>query len=232
MLYVTGDVHADLRDFDERAFRKVKKTDYIVICGDFGMIWNGDANEKKALTRLGKSHYPILFLDGAHENFDLLSAYPVTEWHGGKAQIIDGNLIHLMRGQVYQIDDKKIFTFGGGESKDRELREAGVSWWPQEMPNEEEMREGIEHLVENDWTVDYIFTYEAPSGMRQMLVNDDWQEELNPFQVYLDHIREKCSFARWIFGNYHCNRRLSANTDVVFDDVIPLISGVSKLNRK
>lgn len=28
--------------------------------------------------------FTTLFVDGNHENFDLLNAYPVENWHGGK----------------------------------------------------------------------------------------------------------------------------------------------------
>lgn len=229
MLYVTGDVHADVRDFESRPFGRVKKDDYVLVCGDFGMIWDDSPEEKKLLAKLGKSKHPILFIDGSHENFDLLGHYPVEQWNGGKVQAINDKVLHLMRGQVYTIDGKKIFTFGGGESEDKEMREPGTGWWPQEMPSTDEMREGIENLVANDWQVDYIFTYEAPSSVRRLLVPDT--KELNAFHVYLDHVREKCQFVRWIFGNYHCNRRLSTSMDTLYDDVIHLITNSDKVRK-
>ena len=220
MLYVTGDVHADLRDLESRPFGRLKKEDYVVICGDFGMVWDGSPEERRALTKLGKSRNKVLFLDGSHENFDLLGRYPVTEWNGGNVQVISGNLMHLMRGQVYEIDGRKIFTFGGGESDDREMRVPGKSWWPQEVPTEKEMQNGIENLVANSWRVDYLFTYQAPSNVHRLLTQDE--KAIGTFQVYLDHIREQCSYDHWILGNYHCNKRISTSMDVVFDDVICL----------
>lgn len=48
-------------------------------------------------------------------------------------------MIHLMRGQVYDIGGKTFFTFGGGLSADRADRKEGRSWWPQEAPSGEEM---------------------------------------------------------------------------------------------
>lgn len=219
MLYVTGDLHADWNDFEARPFGRLKKTDAAVVCGDFGMIWTGSAEEKKRLGKIGKSRHDILFLDGTHENFDLLRAYPVETWNGGKVQVISGRLLRLMRGQVYTIGGKKVFTFGGGESDDRELREPGVSWWPQEMPSADEMREGIENLVANDWQVDYIFTHDAPSSVCRLLARE---RDINPFEVYLDHIAEKCRYVRWVMGGFHLNKRISTGMDVVFDDVIRL----------
>lgn len=56
--------------------------------------------------------------DGNHENFDRLYAYPVEMWHGGKVHKIRPSVIHLMRGQIFELEEKKIFTFGGASSHD------------------------------------------------------------------------------------------------------------------
>lgn len=220
MFFVTGDVHGDLKDFSTRKFGRLKKDDKIIVCGDLGVLWTGDKNERKNVKKLGKRKYNILFVDGAHENFDLLYHYPVTEWNGGKVHVISGNLIHLMRGQVYTIDGKKIFTFGGGESVDRDMRTPHETWWAEELPTMEEMEEGVKNLVANNWQVDYIFTYEAPTGFRRFLESGEF--DLNALNVYLECIRQKCVYKKWIFGNYHVNRRLSPEHEVVFDDVITL----------
>lgn len=57
-------------------------------------------------------------MDGNYENFDRLYSYPVEEWHGGKVYKIRNSVIHLMCGQVFEIDGKKIFTIGGARSHD------------------------------------------------------------------------------------------------------------------
>lgn len=220
MFFVTGDVHGNIRDFTERKYGHVKKNDHIIVCGDFGLLWTGAKDELRNIEKLGKRKYNVLFIDGAHENFDLLSKYPVTEWNGGKVQIISGNLIHLMRGQVYTIDGKKIFTFGGGESEDHEMRIPHKSWWEEEIPSEKEMEDGIANLVKNDWQVDYIFTHEAPTAMRRYLEGTDFN--LNALNVYLECIRQKCKYRKWIFGNYHKNHKISPTNETVFDDVITL----------
>lgn len=73
-------------------------------------------------------------MDGNHENFDLINEYPVEEWCGGKVHIIrcdkEGKpkIIHLMRGQVFEIEGKKIFTVGGAYSIDKYMRTPHRSW--------------------------------------------------------------------------------------------------------
>ena len=134
MVYITGDLHGDLARLSAPDMRQVKKGDTLIVCGDFGFIWNGDRREKKILKRLGALPYTLLFLDGRHENYDLLAAYEESEWHGGRAQVIEGNLVHLMRGEIYDIEDESYFVFGGGESDDHDLRADSKTWWEAEMP--------------------------------------------------------------------------------------------------
>lgn len=220
MFFVTGDVHGDIKDLESRKYDHMKKGDYIIICGDLGLIWDDSKAERKIIEKLGRKKQGILFVDGAHENFDLLAKYPVTDWNGGKAQVISGNLVRLMRGQIYTINNKKLYTFGGGESTDREMRTPHKTWWEEELPTMDEMQEGIKNLVANDWNVDYVITHEAPSAFRRFLEGGEY--DLNALNVYLECIREKCRYKKWVFGNYHINRRLSAEHEVVFDGVVKL----------
>lgn len=220
MFYVTGDVHGDIKDLYSRKFGHLKKDDYMVLCGDTGLLWDGSKAEQKNLEKIGKKKYTTLLIDGAHENFDILAKYPVTDWNGGKAQVISGSLIHLMRGQVYTIAGKKVFTFGGGESSDREMRTPHVTWWEDEIPTKEEMIDGVNNLDAVDRNVDYVFTHEAPSGFRRFI--DSGEYNLNALNVYLEAVREKTKFTKWIFGSYHVNRRISSQCETVFDGVIKL----------
>ena len=160
MIFVTGDTHGDLHRFDNPVVKKMKKEDTLIICGDFGFIWEGNDQERKILEKLGKKKYQILFVDGAHENFDLLDQYPVEEWHGGKVHHICGNIYHLMRGQIYELEGKKVLAFGGGESPDREMRVEAGRWWARQIPNIKEMRLAVDNLNKGNREVDYIITHE------------------------------------------------------------------------
>lgn len=99
--------------------------------GDFGLVWNDGKEDLYWRKWLADRNFTTLFIDGNHENFDLLKRYEVVEWHGGKVQFINDSIIHLMRGQVYEIDRKTIFTMGGGTSIDKQFRKPGKSWWPE-----------------------------------------------------------------------------------------------------
>ena len=86
MIYLTGDLHGDFERFRSKEMKKLKKGDTLIVCGDFGFVWDGSKKEQSILKKLGKSKYQILFIEGTHDNLDLLSQYPQEEWNGGKAQ--------------------------------------------------------------------------------------------------------------------------------------------------
>ena len=108
MIYVTGNIHADIDRFTSTKIRKLKKNDTLIICGDFGFIWDGGNLENKTLNQIGKYKFQTLFIDGTHENFSLLKNYKICEFAGSTAQHVSGNLFRLLRGNVYSIENKKI----------------------------------------------------------------------------------------------------------------------------
>lgn len=165
MIFVCGDVHGEY-DIDKLYYLqkldvhlKLSRKDYLIIAGDFGGIWGRNApnTDEKLIKRLYEDTFPwtTLWVDGNHENF-------VTEMFGGRVQKISPHCIHLMRGEVYTIEGKKIFTMGGGLSVDQNHRIPQISWWPQEYPSQTEKDNAIKNLEANNWEVDYVITHTCP----------------------------------------------------------------------
>lgn len=221
MIYLTGDIHRtqDIAKILPANFDYSNKTeqDYLIIAGDFGCIWTGDGRDDKLLDWFASLPMTILWIDGNHENFDLINALPAEIWHGGKIHRIRRNLIHLMRGQVYEIDGKTWFTFGGGTSMDRMQRQIHVSWWPQEMPSEEEMDEGRRNLDLYGRNVDYILTHCAPMHILRTIVPVAKGDILNS---YLEEISQSTRFSRWYFGHYHHDMDFPGNYSMLFQRII------------
>jgi predicted phosphodiesterase len=143
MIYITGDLHGDIARFKSKAFRKLKKNDTLIVLGDFGFLWEGGRAEEKLLRWIGKRKYQVLFIEGTHDNLDLLEQYPESDWCGGKAREISGKLRHLTRGHIFELEGKSFFAFGGGESADADARQ---SWWSRELPTTEEITAARERL--------------------------------------------------------------------------------------
>jgi hypothetical protein len=216
--------------FDSSQAKKLKKGDTLIVCGDFGFIWDGGEKEQKNIQKLSKKKYQILFVDGTHENFDMLDKYPITEWNGGQVQQISKNLYHLMRGQVYTIEGKKIFTFGGGESAEKQMYMEAGKWWEREMPSLDEMHEGVNNLRDVDMKVDYIITHKpAP---RVMYHGSAQTENANQLEAYFDQLTRLVQFDKWFFGAMHIDRKITSKNYAVFNDVLPAEMPQQKRSRK
>ena len=205
MLFVTGDIHGDIdiHKLNTRNFpiqEELTRDDFIVICGDFGLVWDGGRRDQYWLDWLEEKTLTTLFVDGNHENFDLLSEYSVTEWNGGKVQFIRPHVIHLTRGQVFTIEGKTFFTMGGASSHDRGYRQKGKSWWPQELPNAEEYTEAERNLEKNGWTVDYVLTHCAPSSVESYLNRGYHPDRLT---MFLESLYGRLHWTTWYMGHYH-----------------------------
>ena len=224
MLYVTGDTHGDIN-----RFRKIEKTDnisicqgdYLIICGDFGFIFDDDDVEKELIDELERLHYTVLWVDGNHENFKAINKYPVELWNGGKIHRIRRNVLHLMRGQMFVIDGYKIFTMGGAYSIDRYLRQKNISYWEEELPVDEEYKEAVRNLCAHDKKADIIISHTAPKEIIRMMgyYPDRHDEELTGF---LEWVMHECEFKKWYFGHWHEDR-------VIADRFIALYFGIEKV---
>lgn len=210
MLFITGDTHGEQGRFlykDSEIEKTLTEEDKLFIAGDFGYIFLNTFEEQSYLTYLSEKPYQILWIDGNHENFDAINEFPIEEWCGGKVHIIrrdkEGKpkIIHLMRGQVFEIEGKKIFTFGGACSIDKYIRTLHVTWWPQEMPTDSEMKEAIENLKRYDNKVDYIITHTAPEDT--MNIFHPYHPEERPLNNFLEWVRENIEYKHWYMGHLH-----------------------------
>lgn len=116
MIYITGDTHGDISCFKNPKLNKLGEKDILIVCGDFGFIWNPhDKNERKNLEYLKKRKYTICFVDGAHENFDILNSYKPYRWKGGNTHKIADNIYHLMRGEIFTFEGKSFLLWAAAK---------------------------------------------------------------------------------------------------------------------
>lgn len=227
MIYITGDTHCDVDYYKLVSFGKnhkeLTKKDYVIIAGDFGGVWFKRDLEKD-LNRYSNLRFSILFVDGNHENFDLLNAYPVTEWNGGKVHIIRPDIIHLMRGQVFEIEGKTFFTFGGATSTDKAFRREGESWWKEEVPTYEELDEGFKNLERYNYKVDYIVTHSCDEKALYYPPLKVGTEMMNvyPENQMLSNFEGRVEYKHWYFGHYHLDGDLTDKKTVLYKKIRPI----------
>lgn len=247
MIFITGDCHADFSRFKKNVFTEqseLSKKDYVIIAGDFGGVWSrGEESQKEKfnLDFLESLPFTILFVDGNHENFDRLNSFPVQTWHGGNVHMVRPSVIHLMRGQVFEIDGIKLFAFGGASSHDidggilelddpdimlkrKELMWGGLpyrinhlSWWREELPSQEEMEEGRRNLAAHNNEVDFVVTH-CCANSTQYLLNGSYKTDTAT--DYLEEIRQTIGYKKWFFGHYHDNRNVNDREILIYEQII------------
>lgn len=221
MIRFTGDTHGEhnrfsaLRAFDEESWTE---NDTLIVCGDFGYIFSDDPIEHIFLDKLEQKKYTICFCCGNHENFDALYRYEEEIWNGGRVHRIRKNIYHLMRGQVFTIEGKRIFTFGGAYSIDRYMRTEHISWWRQELPCKEEYAEATKNLDLCNREVDYIVTHTAPTEIiRRMGYDPNYPDaELTDF---LERVMHTVTYKQWFFGHWHRDREIDEKHRALWYDV-------------
>lgn len=217
MIYITGDLHGDKQRLKDKQLRHLKKGDTLIVCGDFGFLWDGSKKESAYLKKLGKLKYNILFIEGTHDNLELIGQYPLEDWNGGKVRRISGNLLKLERGSIYTIEGKTIFTFGGGESIDLDERLKDNMWWSQELPTEEELQLAKANLESQENKVDYIITHECSSKVKSFI--DMKSDHINMLTAFFDHIAEEVEFKGWYFGCYHMDKIIPPHYHAMFQHI-------------
>ncbi|MBQ5970759.1 MAG: metallophosphoesterase [Clostridia bacterium] len=226
MIYVTGDTHGQLAKFDLPQLHKLRAGDTLLITGDFGFLWDGSKEEMNTLKKLAKKPYNICFVDGTHENFDLLDRLKVKLWKGGKVHQLAPNIFHLMRGQVFKIEDQTIFAMGGGESPDIEIRFEMNTWSDKEFPTKEELLEGVENLQALGGNVDIVLTHEPPAKIKDfLLLKTHADASITAINTYLEDVGKTCTFKHWYFGSLHLDKFISTTHICVFNNILNAKTG-------
>ena len=228
MIYLTGDTHGTIEIGKlSRANLAVERVepgegDFVIILGDFGLVFAPDgqsAEERWRLKWLDEKPWTTLFIDGNHENFARLNALPEEEWRGGRVHRVSESVLHLMRGQIFEIDGRSFFTMGGAASHDRQFRKEGRSWWPEELPSEEELARADAALDGCGRRVDYVLTHCAPTLVQGRINPTFLPDRLTE---YLQHVRDTTAFHRWYFGHYHVDREYDDGFCALYDCVVPI----------
>ena len=66
---------------------------------------------------LEEKPFTTLFVDGNHENFDLLNTLPERQWNGGRVHVVREHVLHLMRG--HSVNSKRGMIFPDSNARKR-----------------------------------------------------------------------------------------------------------------
>lgn len=215
MLYLTGDTHGEMsmnrlsnKNFPDGA--KLTRDDYVIVAGDFGLIFYPDPTPAEMwwLKWLKERPFNVALVDGNHENHDRLAELPRKTLLGGTVGVIAENIFHLRRGEIYEIEGKKILTFGGAMSIDKENRMEHVSWWANEVPSYADMDNCLANLEKHNYKVDYIIAHTCPNTLAKMLTGSTKLFYDDPTGKMLEHIVSVCEFQDYYCGHWHVDKDL------------------------
>ena len=263
-IFIRGDTHGKMDRLFIQQLESLAEEDVLLIVGDFGFIWfdflsdsqafypnsfllkniNEQEEDLDRISSLTKGN--VMFIDGNHENFNKLNSYPVTRKFGGKMHKIRPNIFHMMRGEIFTIEDKKFFSMGGALSHDigggildvneptfhnrlRVLQQnyipfriKNISWWEEEIPSKKEINRAITNLSLADWKVDYILTHMGLEAFERYMFSDSGKDaatkEQKHFYTFLDFLFSKCSFKKWYLGHYH-NEMVYGQLEILYDNM-------------
>ncbi|NLK66655.1 MAG: metallophosphoesterase [Campylobacteraceae bacterium] len=230
MLFITGDTHGGYHhDVKKLMSFKAKsgnltKDDYLIIAGDFGFIWYKGENqhELKWMRFFNNLKCTTLFVDGNHENFDRLNKFEVSKFKGGKVHQISDSVYHLMRGEVFELDGRKVFTMGGALSIDKDSRVPGKSWWEDEAIKTSDMQNAWQNLAKHDNKVDIIVTHTCPNSIMSSVELFGSKKFNDISSFYLDEIYKKVEFKKWYFGHFHQDIIISDKFRAVYNDIVQI----------
>ena len=174
-----GDVHGKFDRYLE-LIHDPNSTLPTIQVGDFG-IFTSETREALEPLIAPTRHFVIR---GNHDNLSELSKMK-------NIFVPDGTMIY------------NTLFIGGASSIDRNLRTAGVDWWPDEQLTHKTTQEILAKIKENDPTV--VISHDAPHRIVQEMFGVDSYDNT---RMYLDDIYMNCQPDLWIFGHWHKRQRM------------------------
>lgn len=209
-IFITGDIHGEpLLRFGSSSWpigKDLDKRDYVIVLGDMGLLWRSlrTRGEEKNIKWLDDKPWTTLFIDGNHENFDLLDNLPRKQFFGAEVGILAHSVYHLLRGRIYWINYKKFLTLGGAHSHDREWREWGKSMWHQEEITGADIDKAKDGLLAAQNKVDYVLTHCAPIEYARNAINPGIIFTPDNSEAELSRLKASgFEYRKWFFGHYH-----------------------------
>lgn len=200
---VAGDTHGSLEHLSRLCVAATDEgADLIIQVGDFGFSWSlGALSQADEL--LGKYGIELWWLDGNHENFDILEIGFGATPDDPVATKTGTWITYMPRGYRFTLDGVRCMAFGGAISIDRQWRKPGVSWWRQEAITNRQVDRALDGSF-----IDILFCHDAPNngGLEQFFLPGVGPGELRDSalsRAALDKVVEHLTPGLVVHGHYH-----------------------------
>ena len=220
-IFITGDTHQslDINKLNSKNFPLnsiLTKDDILIVCGDWGCIWDGSGEDKYWQNWYEKKNFTTFVVLGNHENYDLIQNYPIVQFCGGRARKVSDSVYLEIRGEVYNFNGKTFLSFGGADSTDKHLRKEGESWWSGERITEEDLENARSNVKKYDY-IDYVITHTGGSEINRFIGFEPSESD-----KILDQILSEIKYGTHYCGHYHVDLYY-LNHRIIYDDVCELV---------
>ncbi len=199
---IVGDIHGRWDKLNTLINKK--KPDIVLSTGDFGwwpkMVVRGNYGYEKGweLEGIKPQGSKVYWCDGNHEdhwNIEQFTPdnpiYPVKLYDG---------VFYMPRGTILELPDgRNVLFIGGGDSVDKDYRTLGIDWFPEEIPNYNE----IDHALSHDKKIDIVISHTCPEEWtpRPTILTVD--KDKDPTRKMLSSILDKYRPELWYHGHWH-----------------------------
>mgnify|MGYP003307943289 CR=1 FL=1 len=219
MIYICGDTHGEV-DFDKLEIlikRKLSYKDILIILGDCGICWSKETFSYN-LKLYNKLNCTVIYIDGNHENFDMLNGMPIVNLFGANVHKIDEHIFHVLRGEILNIDNISFLCMGGACSTDTMYRKENVSWWKQEEITDLDLSNAFKNLERYNNSIDYVLTHTIDSSVASVVLG----KEKDICTEQLAKLQDIISYKYWLFGHYHIDKYVSLNKICLYNKVFEI----------
>lgn len=212
MVYLLSDLHGDLNlSGFQKYLMDAGEDDLLILLGDICLKFEETEENRIFTDSFLASKKRIAIVDGNHENFAFLNSFPEEEWNGGIVGRLTENIVHLKRGNVYNIDGKTYFVFGGCKSSSR-WQEMGL-WYPGDEASEDELQFAYENIKKHNYKFDYILTHKYEQIPPRGTVSVRLME-------LTKYIEENVAYGKWYSGHWHKNETIDEKHALVYDTLL------------
>lgn len=229
-VYLTGDIHGDIRRLLRIDDEQMTKEDIVIVLGDFGVVWEENSNRTLTLLELlSEKNFTTAFVDGNHENFkEIKKLESIVYWNGGYVGVLPFGIIHLLRGEIYNLGGKRIGVCGGANSVDKAWRKENSSWWAEEEISEDDIKNFETNLNNGNYRenkIDIMLSHDAPANIIPVvkLYSDINDGAISNSQKQLDEIDQMADISKWYFGHWHIDTVINEKFTCLYKSIIKII---------
>lgn len=231
MIYVTGDIHGEVRtllNWLDKCRIPHEKDQIIVLLGDAGLNYFGKNKDRERKVLLQDSNRTYFCIHGNHEKRpESISSYYQLLWNDGLVYVEDEfpNLLFAKDGEVFDLEGLTTLAIGGAYSVDKWYRLChGWNWFEDEQIPVERRAEILEKVKQLE-EVDLVLTHTCPyQWMPRDLFIDGLDQSTvdNSMEYWLTEVEAALKYRYWLFGHFHDDRGINDKAQMLYKNVIDL----------